>query len=43
MNQIKENEIMVWTVAVGNLPALPKFLMPKSVNDAVELIKSRKV
>ena len=34
------SEVEVWTVAVGNLPMLPKFLMPKKVTEAVELIKT---
>lgn len=41
MNQAKENEIEVWTVAVGNLPILPKELMPKGVTEAIKLIKEQ--
>lgn len=41
MSEKKENEIEVYTVAVGNLPMLPKFLMPKGVKEAVKLIKEQ--
>lgn len=42
MNQAKENEIEVWTVAVGNIPLLPRVLMPKGVTKAIKLIKEQK-
>ena len=41
MSEKKENEIEVYTVAVGNLPLLPKFLMPKNVTKAIELIRDQ--
>ena len=34
-------EIEAWTVAVGNLPLLPKALMPKGVTKAIKLIKEQ--
>ena len=37
----EKKEIEVYTVAVGNMPMLPKFLMPKAVTDAIEIIKKQ--
>ena len=41
MDGVKENEVELWTVTVGNLPILPKFLQPKGVREAVALIKEQ--
>lgn len=38
MPEKKANEIDAWTVAVGNVPALPPFLLPKKVKGALEVI-----
>ena len=38
---MEKKEVEVYTVAVGNLPALPKFMMPKKVTKAIELIKEQ--
>lgn len=35
------SEMEVWTVAVGNIPPLPDFLMPKVVKKALEVIKEQ--
>lgn len=35
------SEIELWSVAVGNLPLLPRFLQPKGTKRAVELIKEQ--
>lgn len=35
------SEIEVYTVAVGNIPMLPKMLMPKAVKAAIKLISEQ--
>ncbi len=40
MDGLRENEVELWTVAVGNLPLIP-FLHKKAVRDAVKLIKEQ--
>ena len=37
----QKNEIEAWTVAVGNMPLLPKALMPKGVTKAIKLIEEQ--
>lgn len=34
-------EVEVYSVAVGNIPVLPKMLMPKAVKDAIKLISKQ--
>ena len=38
MSQKRPNEVDAWTIAIGNIPSVPPFLLPKRVKDALEIV-----
>lgn len=37
-DQKRPNEVDAWTIAIGNIPNVPPFLLPKRVKQALEIV-----